>query len=72
MTKLVKPAIKALKANEIEFMPTSKQDIIIKYLKNIRDWNISRQNSLGYTNTSFKISTTPMIGYLTKVSIRKL
>ncbi len=40
---LAKNAIKHLEAGEIKFYPESKGKILINYLKNLKDWNISRQ-----------------------------
>ncbi len=41
--KLAKVAIEHLEAGEIKFHPENKQKILIDYLKNLKDWNISRQ-----------------------------
>jgi valyl-tRNA synthetase len=47
MQPLAKPAIEALKADRIKFYPEAKKDQLIKYLENLRDWNISRQIAWG-------------------------
>ena len=39
---LAKPAIEALEAGKISFMPEAKKHQLIKYLESIKDWNISR------------------------------
>ena len=41
--KLAKTAIEHLEAGEIKFHPASKKKVLINYLKNLKDWNISRQ-----------------------------
>ena len=41
--KLAKVAIEHLEANEIKFHPENKKKVLINYLKNLKDWNISRQ-----------------------------
>ena len=41
--RLAKEAIKHLENNEIKFHPSSKKKVLINYLENLRDWNISRQ-----------------------------
>ncbi|MBR2725972.1 valine--tRNA ligase [Candidatus Saccharibacteria bacterium] len=41
--KLAKVAIDHLENNEIKFYPANKQKVLIDYLKNLKDWNISRQ-----------------------------
>jgi len=43
MAPLAKPAIKAVEKGEIKFIPTRFKKIYFHWLKNIRDWNISRQ-----------------------------
>ena len=43
MKELAKPAIKAIVKNEIVFIPKHYKKIILHWLKNIEDWNISRQ-----------------------------
>ena len=39
---LARAAIDALEANQIKFHPDNKKRVLINYLKNLKDWNISR------------------------------
>ena len=41
--KLAKVAIEHLENNEIKFYPESKKKVLINYLQQLKDWNISRQ-----------------------------
>ena len=41
--KLAKVAISHLENGEIKFYPENKQKVLINYLNNLKDWNISRQ-----------------------------
>ena len=43
MKPLAAPAVKAVKNNEIKFIPAHYKKISLHWLKNIIDWNISRQ-----------------------------
>jgi valyl-tRNA synthetase len=43
MEPLAKPAIKAIEKNQIKFIPGHYKKIALHWLKNIIDWNISRQ-----------------------------
>lgn len=43
MDELAKLAIKAVKKGEVKFHPKNWEKIYLDWLKNIRDWNISRQ-----------------------------
>jgi valyl-tRNA synthetase len=54
MKPLASKAIKALRAGEITFYPASKTEQAIAYLKNIRDWNISRQIAWGIPIPAFQ------------------
>ncbi|MDO8577522.1 MAG: valine--tRNA ligase [Candidatus Wildermuthbacteria bacterium] len=47
MKELAKPAIKAIVKNEIVFIPKHYKKIILHWLRNIEDWNISRQIAWG-------------------------
>jgi valyl-tRNA synthetase len=52
--KLAKVAIEHLENNEIKFYPENKQKVLIDYLKNLKDWNISRQIPWGIAIPMFR------------------
>ncbi len=52
--KLASVAIKHLENNEIKFHPANKQKVLINYLKNLKDWNISRQIPWGIAIPMFR------------------
>ncbi|MBR2837011.1 valine--tRNA ligase [Candidatus Saccharibacteria bacterium] len=52
--KLATEAIKHLRNNEIKFHPASKQKVLINYLENLKDWNISRQIPWGIAIPMFR------------------
>ena len=56
--KLAKTAIEHLENDEIKFYPENKGKVLINYLKNLKDWNISRQIPWGIAIPMFKKITT--------------
>ncbi|MBR3270047.1 valine--tRNA ligase [Candidatus Saccharibacteria bacterium] len=52
--KLAKMAIEHLERDEIKFHPESKKRVLINYLGNLKDWNISRQIPWGIAIPMFK------------------
>jgi valyl-tRNA synthetase len=52
--RLAKEAIKHLENGEIKFHPASKQKVLINYLENLKDWNISRQIPWGIAIPMFR------------------
>ena len=52
--KLADVAIEHLENNEIKFHPANKQKVLINYLKNLKDWNISRQIPWGIAIPMFR------------------
>ena len=51
---LAERAIAALEADEITFTPASRKGILIQYLKNVKDWNLSRQIPWGIPIPAFQ------------------
>ena len=52
--KLAEGAITRLEADEIKFFPDGKKQVLINYLKGLKDWNISRQIPWGIAIPMFK------------------
>ncbi len=52
--RLAATAIEHLENNEIKFYPENKQRVLINYLKNLKDWNISRQIPWGIAIPMFR------------------
>jgi len=44
---LAKPAINAVTTGQIKIMPSSQKKVYLHWMRNIKDWNISRQNWWG-------------------------
>lgn len=57
MRQLADNAIAAIKRQEVTFTPENKGDVVIKYLKDIKDWNISRQIPWGIPIPMFQSKT---------------
>lgn len=51
---LAKAAIQALRQGAVKFHPASKQKVLINYLENLKDWNISRQIPWGIAIPMFR------------------
>jgi valyl-tRNA synthetase len=56
---LAERAITALEAGEISFSPATQKNALIQYLKNVKDWNLSRQIPWGVPIPAFQNVNNP-------------
>ncbi|MDX1608149.1 MAG: valine--tRNA ligase [Candidatus Spechtbacterales bacterium] len=54
MEPLAKPAIDVVKKGEIKIIPSNQKKVYMHWMKNIKDWNISRQNWWGIEIPAWK------------------
>lgn len=54
MEPLAKRALEVLEKDEITFYPAGRKNILVQYLKNIHDWNLSRQIPWGIPIPAFQ------------------
>lgn len=54
ITPLAEKAIEALERDEISFYPAGRKQILLQYLRNVHDWNLSRQIPWGIPIPAFQ------------------
>ena len=59
MRPLADAAIAAIEHGDVTFTPANKGEVVIKYLREIKDWNVSRQIPWGIPIPAFQSMTDP-------------